>query len=75
MLILQSRSEPGGFGRLIVNVKTKALRDKVIYLLEKDLGKQAFDLLIRNAEIEAYLAPGQDPSVKPFLTLAEEDMG
>ena len=71
LLILHSKTEPGGFGRLRVNVKTRSLKEKIISLLEEDREGEAFKLLLKKAEVDAYLAPGQKPDIRPVVTLIE----
>ena len=60
--------------RVIVKAHTKSLKDRVIDLLEKDKSREAFDLLVKKAEVETYLAPGQEPLIKPSVTLVEDEV-
>ena len=58
--------------RVIVSVQAKSLKEKVVSLLEKDQDREAFDLLIKKAEVKAYLPPGQKAHIRPALTLIED---
>lgn len=58
--------------RVIVSVQAKSLKDKVVSLLEQDQDREAFDLLMKKAEVEAYLQPGQKAHIRPALTLIED---
>lgn len=60
--------------RVIVKAHTKILKERVISLLEQDKSREAFDLLVRQAEVETYLPDGQEPCVKPEVTLVEEEL-
>ena len=58
--------------RFIVNVKTKLLKDQLISLLEEERNREAFNLLLKKAQVETYLAPGQEAPVRPAVTLIED---
>lgn len=58
--------------RVIVRVQRKSLREQVISLLEEDKDREAFDLLMKKAEVEAYLQPGEKAHIRPALTLIED---
>ena len=60
--------------RVMVKAHTKLLKEKVISLLEKDKSREAFDLLVKKAEVETYLAPGQEPPRRPAVTLVEDEL-
>ena len=68
LLILKSKEG----ARIIVNVRAKSLKEKLVSLLEEDRDREAFDLLIKKAEVEAYLAPGQKTHIRPAVTLIED---
>ncbi len=71
LLILRNEQTPGA--GVIVNVKARSIRAKVIALLEENREREAFDLLKKKAEPQAYLLPGQRPNV-PIVTLIEDDL-
>ncbi|MBF0504405.1 MAG: hypothetical protein HQL14_04800 [Candidatus Omnitrophica bacterium] len=60
--------------RIIVKAHTKLLKERVISLLEKDRGREAFDLLVKKAEVEAYLPPGKELPIRPMVTLVEDEL-
>ena len=70
LLILKNKDAQGA--RIIVNVRTKSLKEKLAALLEEDRDREAFDLLIKKAEVSAYLAPGQKTRIRPAVTLIED---
>lgn len=70
LLILKSKDAQGA--RIIVNVRAKSLKEKLVSLLEEDRDREAFDLLIKKAEVGAYLAPGQKMHIRPAVTLIED---
>ena len=58
--------------RVLVNVQTRDLKEKVLALLEANKDREAFDLLVKKAEVDSYLAPGEKASIRPALTLIED---
>ena len=58
--------------RVIVRVQTKSLKEKLVSLLKADRDREAFDLLMKKAEVEAYLHPGQKAHIRPAVTLIED---
>ena len=70
LLILNKNNDPGI--RFIVNVKNKTLKNRVVCLLEEDKDREAFELLIHEAEVEQFLAPHQKSHIRPDLTLIED---
>ena len=68
LLILKSKEG----ARIIVNVRPKSLKEKLVSLLEEDRDREAFDLLIKKAEVTAYLAPGQKTHIRPAVTLIDD---
>ena len=58
--------------RILVKLQTKCLREEVITLLEKNKGKEAFDLIISKAMVEDYIPLGTKLVEKPQLTLIED---
>lgn len=58
--------------RVIVNVHQKLLRQKVVSLLEENKDREAFDLLLKKAEVETFLKPGQKVHIRPAVTLIED---
>jgi len=71
VLLILNHEKNGGL-RIIVNVHTSPLRKKVVSLLEKNKGREAFDLLVKKAEVEHYLVPGEKTDIKPAVTLIED---
>lgn len=59
--------------RVLVHIYSKQLKERVITLLEQDKGCEAFDALVKYAQVKAYL-PGdtQPPRVPLLLTLDEQ---
>ena len=43
-----------------------------LFLLEKDRGREAFELMLKRAEIADYLPPGRKPVQKPSMILMED---
>ena len=58
--------------RVLVTVTEKQLKDRVIFLLEENRGKEAFSLLKSRAEVKAYLPRGSKLPVTPDVTLIED---
>ena len=58
--------------RVVVNLQTKTLREKVIALLEEDRCREAFELMLLKAKVIDYLPPGKKPSVRPKMILMED---
>ena len=60
--------------RVMVHVDEKKLKEEVISLLEKDRGAEAFDILVKRAEVRAYL-PGETPPPRtPLLITLDEQL-
>ena len=73
-ILLVVNRQGSKYMRIIVKAHTKLLKERVISLLEKDRGREAFDLLVKKAEVERYLAPGQEPTERPAVTLVEDEL-
>ena len=58
--------------RVIVSLEQKALKARVIALLEEDRAREAFEILRTKAEVREYLPRGQKPRIKPEVTLFED---
>jgi hypothetical protein len=58
--------------RVLVTVTKKELKDQVIELLERNCGKEAFNLLRSKAEVKAYLPRGSKLAVRPEVILIED---
>ena len=58
--------------RILVRLQSKCLREEVIALLEKNKGKEAFDLIVSKALVEDYIPLGTKLTEKPQLTLIED---
>ena len=58
--------------RVMVRLKSRGLKKRVMSLLEKDRGREAFELMLKKAEIADYLPPGRKPVQKPSLILMED---
>ena len=58
--------------RIMVRLKSRGLKPRVMFLLEKDRGREAFELMLKRAEIADYLPPGRKPVQKPSLVLMED---
>jgi hypothetical protein len=58
--------------RVMVNVHGRPLKDKVISLLEENKDREAFDLLVKKAEVDSYLSPGRKTTIRPAVTLIED---
>jgi len=71
VLLILNHEKAGGL-RIIVNVHTRPLRKKVVSLLEENKGREAFDLLVKKAEVAHYLVPGEKTDIKPAVTLIED---
>ena len=70
LLVLKSKKTEGD--RVIVNVRAKSLKEKLTSLLSEDKDREAFDLLVKEAQVEAYLPPGKKARIRPDLTLIED---
>ena len=71
VLLILNREEAKGV-RVMVNVHTKSLKQRVIFLLEQGRDRAAFDLLLKEAEVESYLPPGKKARLRPDVTLIED---
>lgn len=71
-VLLILNHEKSGNLRIVVNAHTKSLKKRVVSLLEGNKGREAFDLLVKQAEVEAYLVPGEKADIKPAVTLIED---
>ena len=58
--------------RILVSITQKKLEKQVISLLDKNRGREAFDLLKSKAEVRAYLPKGSKLPIRPELTLFED---
>lgn len=58
--------------RVLVNLKERRMKNMVISLLEENRGREAFELLRSNAQVEAYFPLGARPKVRPDVTLFED---
>ncbi len=59
--------------RVMVRVNQKKMIDLVVSLLEEDKGRQAFDILMKQAEVIQYIPYNKQTPKKPMmLTLYEE---
>lgn len=58
--------------RIMVRLKSSGLKQRVMFLLEKDRGREAFELMLKKAEIADYLPPGRKPVQKPSMVLMED---
>ncbi|MBN1869522.1 MAG: hypothetical protein JW847_02965 [Candidatus Omnitrophica bacterium] len=58
--------------RVLVSLSEKALKHRVISLLEQDRGREAFEILKSRAEVKEYVPVGRKPRIKPEVTLFED---
>ncbi len=58
--------------KLIVRLHTKPLINQVNKLVAQSKKKEAFNILLKNAEVEYFIPPGQKVEIKPELTLIED---
>jgi len=58
--------------RVMVTLSKSKLKQKVAKLMENDKVKEAFNLMLREADMTDYLPPGSSPSVKPNMILMED---
>ncbi|MBF0386079.1 MAG: hypothetical protein HQL27_09475 [Candidatus Omnitrophica bacterium] len=58
--------------KVMVKLQRKSTIEEVIGLIEENKTKEAFDLIIRKAEVHSYLPPGTKAKVSPKLTLVED---
>ncbi len=59
--------------RILVKLTKKQFKEKVISLLEQDMEKEAFNILLREADVRAYLPTEQAlPRIPLLITLYEE---
>lgn len=60
--------------RVMVHVAERKVKEKVISLLEEDKGDEAFDILVKRAEVRTYL-PGETPPPRiPLLITLDEEL-
>ena len=71
-ILLILNKQPSQEMRVIVRVHQKSLRKKVVSLLEGNRDREAFELLLKKAEVETYLKPGEKAHIRPVLTLIED---
>ncbi len=60
--------------KVLVKLTKKHFKDQVLSLLEKDMGKEAFSILLKEADVRAYLPQEVDPPRTPLLITLHEDM-
>ena len=60
--------------RVMVRITRKKLKKRIITLLEKTKGDEAFDILIREAEVKAYLPMETPPPRTPLLITLDEEL-
>lgn len=74
LLVMDNDNAPRGGAnlRVLVTVTEKQLKDRVIFLLEENRGKEAFNLLKSRAEVKAYLPRGSKLPATPDVTLIED---
>ncbi|MCK5581455.1 MAG: hypothetical protein KAJ18_09310 [Candidatus Omnitrophica bacterium] len=59
--------------RIMVKLTEKNLKERIISLLEKDCGEEAFDVIVKNAEPYAYVPPDvKVPRKSVLITLDEQ---
>lgn len=71
ILLIMSREKSEDL-RVMVNVRTTALRQKVIALLDRNRDREAFELLFKKADVHSYLPPGRKAHIRPAMTLIED---
>ena len=71
VLLILNQEKTKGL-RIIVSVNSASLKEKIISLLEANRDREAFDLLVKKAEVEAYLPPGEKAVIRPSVTLIED---
>ena len=70
LLILNKENAQGL--RIMVKVTKRSLKNRVVSLLENDRDKEAFELLIHEAEVDQFLPPNQKSRIRPDMTLIED---
>jgi hypothetical protein len=70
--VLLVLNEKNGNVRIMVRVEERRMKDRVILYLEENRGREAFDLLKRKAEVEAFLPAGAKLPFVPQVTLVED---
>lgn len=55
--------------KVIVKLKKQALIERINRLTKQENEKEAFNLLIKNAEVERYIPPGEEIDLTPELKL------
>lgn len=58
--------------RVLVKLQTKALKDRVLTLIDEGREKDAFNLIVKRAEVKTYIPPGSKTRIRPELTLVED---
>ena len=60
--------------RVMVKLTERKLKERVISLLEKNQGEEAFDTIMKNAEPHAYFPPGVSVPRRSMLVTLEEQL-
>ncbi len=58
--------------RVLVKLKERRMKTAVVSLLEQNRGREAFQLLKNEAEVEDFFPLGARPAVRPDITLFED---
>jgi hypothetical protein len=58
--------------KILVKLHTKPLKEQVKYLMQEGREKDAFDLIVKRAEVKSYIPHGQKARIRPQLTLIED---
>ncbi len=60
--------------RVLVQITQKQLRRRIIALLDENKGDEAFDVLVKEAEVMAYLPAETPPPRMPLLITLDEQL-
>ncbi len=58
--------------RVMVKITERSLKNEIAALLQKDKGREAFELMLEKAQVTDYFPPGIKPSVQADMVLVEE---
>jgi len=59
---------------ILVKITEKKLKERLIFLLEDNRGKEAFDFLVLNAEVQDYFPFGKPIPKRPMLITLDEEL-
>jgi hypothetical protein len=71
ILLILSRGSSSDY-KVLVRINTRELVEKVHDLVKENKRREAFDLVVREGEVEDYIPAGQKRDIRPHMTLIED---